>query len=167
MRVAHLVCLITAISLTMTTTACKKKQAEPSANDPASEARMVGTWEADMSSLRGEALDAMPAEQRAQIMAVLAGGSMTVTFNADGTYSSQNVEPNNQQPYSDSGTWEVLSSVGNVVEFRTTELVDSRGAEELDEEPTTVTLTFNGSDQMTLAGDTDGGGEMTMTLNRR
>ena len=127
---------------------------------------LVGTWEADMSTFEMAALDAMPEADRTQVMAMLATGVMRLTNNDDGSYSSFNRNPMNGEEYTETGTWEVLSTEGDLVTVRTTEENDTRGPEEVDEEPEEVQLRIVDEDTLMMIDEDDDGGSITVQMNR-
>lgn len=108
----------------------------------ASAAALQGTWGADFQAML--AGQEMTEEERAMATAFLAGATMNLTFNADGTLAMNGVMMGQEQ--SETGTWSEVGAAGNVLTVSTT--TTSEGAEA---ETETMTVTFASATSITIA----------------
>ena len=97
---------------------------------------------------------------------MLATGALELTNNADGTFTSFNRSPSDGEEHTESGEWEVVESDGATHTIRTTQLEDSRGADEVDGTPSDVDLEFLDRNTLLLSSD-EGGQTFSVQMTRQ
>ncbi|MCH8143895.1 MAG: lipocalin family protein [Gemmatimonadetes bacterium] len=118
---------------------------------------LEGTWVASVWELTN------PASASQSVDMLAAGGSMTIVFRSDGTFTSTILEPNETVPDVDTGTYEVVGSALTIAE-------SGQGSPTLFQavrDGSTLTLTSSDEDYDWDDDGTDDPANMRIVLNRQ
>lgn len=118
---------------------------------------LEGTWVASVWELTN------PANASQSVDMLAAGGSMTIVFRSDGTFTSTILDPNETVPDVDTGTYEVVGSALTIAE-------SGQGSPTLFQavrDGNTLTLTSSDEDYDWDDDGTDDPANMRIVLNRQ